>query len=162
MKTFSLLLMILLLGSPSALALPLVGESKLRVLFWDIYTARLYAPEGQFTAIEAPLTLSLTYHRDIDSSALMDATREQWQRLNFKDDDSLTWLEQVAPCMPDVSDGDNLSFRLTAGSHAEIVFNGELLCSLPPSKGNSQFLAIWLSEQSAYPRFTQRLLAKGD
>ncbi|WP_051215927.1 chalcone isomerase family protein [Ferrimonas futtsuensis] len=160
MKGF--LLLSLMLACPSALSLPLVGESKLRVLFWDIYTARLYAPNGQFTEIRAPLTLSLTYHRDIDASQLLEATRDQWRRLNFQDPDSLAWLDRVAACFPDVSDGDKLSFKLTPSNQAEIEFNGDLRCSLPPSKGNRQFLAIWLSEQSAYPRLTQRLIAKGE
>lgn len=161
MKT-TLLMLSLILTCPSALALPLVGKSKLRIMFWDIYTARLYAPQGQFTGIQPPLTLSLTYHRDIASGKLMEATREQWQKLNFLNPDSLAWLERVSSCFPDVSAGDKLSFKLMQGSQAEIEFNGELRCSLPPSEGNRQFLAIWLSDDSAYPRFTQRLLAKGE
>ncbi|BDY03692.1 chalcone isomerase family protein [Ferrimonas sp. YFM] len=162
MKALAVCITSLMLCGPAAATLPLVGESKLRVLFWDIYTARLYAPQGQFTGISPPLTLSLTYHRSIDSADLVKATKEQWQRLDYQDPDSQAWLEQVASCFPDVSDGDNLSFTLAPNNRAEIEFNGELRCALPPSKGNSQFLAIWLSEQSAYPRLTNRLIAKGE
>ncbi|TKB49406.1 hypothetical protein FCL40_08725 [Ferrimonas sediminicola] len=153
---------LLLLFSLEASALPLVGESKLRVLFWDIYTARLYAPDGQYAGITPPLILSLTYHRRIDAEALMEATEEQWQRLGFIDRASRAWLARLAPCFPDVAPGDRLSFSLSEDGGAQLSYNDAPRCRFTPSAGNRRFLAIWLSPRSAYPGFTRRLIAKGE
>ena len=71
MKRFNLLLVVifcalpLLCQSKSSLISKweLSGQSKFRFAWWDIYTAELFTPNGDYNP-EQPVALKLTYHRD--------------------------------------------------------------------------------------------------
>jgi len=63
-----------------------VGEAELRVLFWSIYTSRLYSVDGQYREGQRPLQLQIEYLIDIESGALVERTGSEWdsQGLNHE------------------------------------------------------------------------------
>ncbi|TKB56557.1 chalcone isomerase family protein [Ferrimonas aestuarii] len=138
-----------------------VGSGTLKVMFWRIYTARLYSDNGQFGRNEA-LKLSLTYHREIEGQQLWQATDEQWQRLGFASGAHSNWLNQYQHCFPDVNKGDTLSFIWQSDGSAEFHFNHRSLCQLPVDACNRDFLEIWLSSDSAYPEMTAQLINRSN
>ncbi|USD38329.1 MULTISPECIES: hypothetical protein [Ferrimonas] len=157
MTRYALIPLTLWLGLQSASALDRIGQSTFSVLFWDIYTAQLFNQEGRYLGLTGPLRLSLTYHRQIDAIELLEATESQWQRMGYQDAASQRWLQQMGPCFPDVDVGHTLSFYLAEDSSASLDWNGQRRCNFDSSEGNRQFLAIWLSRDSADPGFTRQL-----
>ncbi|SDJ01630.1 Chalcone isomerase-like [Ferrimonas sediminum] len=157
MIRFSLIPLLLWVGFHPASALDRIGESTFSVLFWDIYTAQLFNQDGRYQGLNGPLRLSLTYHRQIDANDLLEATESQWQRMGYQDAASRQWLQQMGLCFPDVDTGHTLSFYLAEDSSARLDWNGQRRCDFDRSEGNRQFLAIWLSQDSADPDFTRQL-----
>lgn len=135
-----------------------VGESSLSVLFWDVYDARLFSEDGRYDGISGPLKLTLTYHRKITATELVDSTREQWQGLDLWTAANQAWLARMKDQFPTVNDSDTLSFELAADNSAKLYYNQALLVALPAAQSNRDFLAIWLSPSGAYPKFTRRLI----
>lgn len=155
----------LLLWNTSVQAYPqadlkLVGESRLSVLWWDIYEAALYNPEGRYQGLQPPLLLKLSYLRDIDKDDLIDASRDELQRLqaeNGLDDRAIEkGLSDLRTIWPDIQEGDSLSFYLQQGG-SRFYFNDELIGQISNDRFAQAFIAIWLSDNSAYPQLSQQL-----
>ncbi|MBW3139827.1 chalcone isomerase family protein [Ferrimonas balearica] len=137
-----------------------VGESRLKVLWFPIYHARLYSDNGVYDGIEAPLALDLTYLRDIDADDLIDHTRSEWKRLNLYDaKTSEAWLMKLAQLWPDVASGDRLTLVMQP-EQSVFFFNGEPLGHIAEARFGEQFLAIWLHPDSRYPKLRDALIGQ--
>ena len=162
MKYFSVLLAGLLLAS-QAHSTPIqnldrVGSATLKVWFWTIYDSRLYSPDGRFDGIEPGLALELDYKRDIKAAELIQRTREEWKKLGLSHADQDAWLDRLAALWPDIRDGDELVLEVGENLNSRFYYNGELIGELADAKFTEQFLAIWLSERSSYPRLRDQLV----
>lgn len=162
MKYSSVLLAGLLLAS-QAHATPIqnldpVGSATLKVLFWTIYDSRLYTPDGQFDGIEPGLALELDYRRDIKAEELIQRTREEWRKLGLSHAEQSAWLERLATLWPDIREGDELILEVGDSLNSRFYFNGELIGELADADFTEQFLSIWLSERSSYPKLRNQLV----
>ncbi len=175
---FNLLVITVILlfaGVAHAVAQPLpekmkvVGQAELKVLWFSVYNARLESDDGLFDpAFYAgsgrdpvkPLLLTLDYQRDISEQALLDETREQWQRAQIDADDQRRWLAALADLWPDIRKHDSLSFYQGADGCGYFYHNGTYLGVIRDRHFSRAFLNIWLSENSAFPRLTQQLTGR--
>ncbi|TQV73169.1 hypothetical protein FLL45_17125 [Aliikangiella marina] len=140
--------------------LKLVGESNLSVWWWDIYDAQLFTESGRYQTEELPLLLSITYNRDIDSADLIDETDSQWERFKIDEKQRKAWVEQLTGLWPDVRKDDNISFHIDKLGNCHFYFNGEFIGTVSDPNFSTSFSAIWLAENSAYPKMTQRLTGR--
>lgn len=81
---FALLLLWLIVLAPAAhaadwLAWRRVGEATLTWGPFTVYHSQLRTPNGRYDGPQQDRALIITYQRDIDREALVDATRDQWQ-----------------------------------------------------------------------------------
>ncbi|MGG9495294.1 hypothetical protein ACQ9J7_33990, partial [Klebsiella pneumoniae] len=81
---FALLLLWLTVLAPAAhaadwLAWRRVGEATLTWGPFTVYHSQLRTPNGRYDGPQQDRALIITYQRDIDREALVDATRDQWQ-----------------------------------------------------------------------------------
>lgn len=136
----------------------LVGQAKLSVLFWDVYQSSLYTPSGRFDGITAPLKLKLVYLRNIESKALVSATREQWQKLGLYQNAHEQWLDQLQTMWPSVRPGDSIVLDWTATGHSHFYYNDKLIGSIASPEFGKLFAAIWLSEKTEYPQVRKQLI----
>jgi hypothetical protein len=143
--------------SPTA-EMKLVGQAKLSVLFWDVYDSSLYTPSGRFEGIAAPLKLELVYLRNITSRELVDATREQWQKLGLYRPDHEPWLQQLQTMWPNVKPGDSITLDWSSVERSRFYFNGRLIGSIESPDFGQMFAAIWLSEKTEYPKVRKQLI----
>ena len=60
--------------------LQLTGEARLKVLFWNVYDARLFTADGNYVDDRYPVALQLNDLRDIDKDDLVDETLNQWRQ----------------------------------------------------------------------------------
>ncbi|TDP40821.1 chalcone isomerase-like protein [Idiomarina aquatica] len=130
-----------------------VGETRLSVLFWDVYDARLFTNSGDFDwqqRKQQRKTLVLDYLRDIKVADLVDKTAEEWQRLGFAHQDQQQWLDTLNQIWPNIKEGDCLALVENEDGHADFYQGDKLLGTIENSTFTEQFLAIWLSPESRY------------
>lgn len=142
-------------GAPE---MKLVGQAKLSVLFWDVYDSSLYTPSGRFEGIAAPLKLQLVYLRNIASRELVDATREQWQKLGLYRPEHEAWLAELQRMWPSVKPGDSITLDWSEPQQSRFYFNGRPIGSIDDARFGELFAAIWLSEKTEYPKVRKQLI----
>lgn len=126
-----------------------VGETRLSVLFWDVYDATLYSPSGEYEKSERQ-ALKLNYLRDIDADDLIETTEEEWQKLELNSSEHDEWLTKLKDIWPDIKEGDCLLLLETKDGYAEFYQGEELLGTVESQEFTDQFLAIWLSPESRF------------
>ncbi|MEX1222692.1 MAG: chalcone isomerase family protein [Idiomarina sp.] len=130
--------------------LKLVGETRLSVMFWDVYDARLYTNTGEYKDAEQR-ALRLDYLRDIDAADLVETTQEEWERLDYAiDDEAKDWLNTLTNIWPNVSDGDCITLVETSDGFAEFYGNDGKLGQIENKEFTQKFLDIWLAEKSRF------------
>lgn len=161
LKAFGMLL--LAAASDLAVAGPIddlnpVGQARLRVFFFHIYDSTLYSPNGRYEGVNPDLALQIEYQRSIAADRLLDQTREEWRKQSLYEDSCETWLSQLDSFWPDVSRGDTLTLRVDESLASEFYLNGQLIGEIDDAQFTERFLAIWLSEDSSYPRLRNQLV----
>jgi hypothetical protein len=146
-----------ILGSPVD-RLEAVGSATLRVLLWTIYDSRLYSPDGEYQGVEPDLALEITYRRNIAAQDLLQRTRKEWRELGLYKPEHERWLEQLTGLWPDVKNGDSLVLRVDENLASQFFFNGQAIGEIASAEFTRNFLAIWLSEDSSYPKLRNRLV----
>ena len=139
----------------------LVGESKLRILFWDIYHSRLYMKDSNYEVGKTEILLELDYLRDIDADDLVLQTQKQWRALGIKKFIKPESLKLLLSIFPDVVKGDKISIYIDEYSRSVFRHNGVHIGTVEDSDFGHQFLAIWLSEKTSQPKQRIALLGKG-
>jgi hypothetical protein len=135
--------------------LTLVGEGKMRWLFWDLYQASFYSDDGRYRPGDFPQALALRYQRDIRQEDLLNATVEEWHRLGvvWKPE----WRRQLERFWPSVRKQDELVLRVDENGVSRFYFNWRLLGTVEDPDFAPAFLAIWLSPDSRDPALTRKL-----
>lgn len=145
---------------------PEVGQAQLSMLFFDIYQSQLLTPDGQYQLspdlTPHPLALSITYQRDISQKQLLEATREQWQKLGFDPLQTKQWIEELTAIFPNITQGTNLTY-VTDGQQGHFYYAGpqsssQLIGQIADESLNDAFVAIWLSPQTQYPSLRASLI----
>ncbi len=168
---FALLLLWLTTLAPAAhaadwLTWRRVGEATLTWGPFTIYHSQLRTPNGRYDGPQQDRALIITYRRDIDREALVEATRDQWQAQGILQQEprSEAWLRMLQGIWPDVAPGSQLAFVVRGGegqfwyraSAAQTAFT-----PLGPRQSaafSTRFLAIWLDPRTTYPELRQQLI----
>ena len=146
------------LGSEQYDALQMVGEARLKVLFWSVYDSRLYTADGDYQDGERPVRLDIQYLMNIDSDALVSRTASEWESLQRRHANQDQWLQTLAQLWPDVSESDTITLEIQQDNRATFYRNGELLGSLDDPDFGQYFLDIWLSPETTRPKLREGLL----
>ncbi len=164
-KPWVLVFTLALAGNAQAVpwdGLQLTGEARLKVLFWNVYDARLFTVEGRYRERGYPLALQLDYLRDIASSDLVDETLRQWQKQGLDGHPRIeAWLAKLAELWPDVTEDDAITLVVDVRGRSSFYFNDALLGSIDDPEFSDYFAAIWLSENTTSPRVREKLI-KGE
>ncbi len=139
-------------------ALQMVGEARLKFLFWSVYDSRLYTADGDYQAGERPVRLDIQYLINIDSDDLVARTASEWEAQQRRHERQDQWLQALASLWPDVSESDTISLEIQEDNRAVFYRNGELLGSLDDPDFGQYFLDIWLSPQTTRPELRAKLL----
>ncbi len=139
-----------------------VGTATLRVIFWALYDSTLFTPNGNYQGVEPGLTLQIDYRRKISRKDLINRTRDEWEKMDLYQQDSEQWINLLAEIWPDVQKGDQLAVQVTDSLGSNFYLNGEPAGTIQDSQFTHDFLAIFLSEKSSYPRLRNRLVGQSD
>ncbi len=136
----------------------LLGQSRLRVLFWEIYDASLYATKGVYDP-EKPFALSLTYLRGFSGSDIARRSVDEIRRQGFADETVLaSWMAQLDAIFPDVVEGDQIIGISQPSEETRFILNGVLIGTITDQNLSRRFFDIWLSEKTSEPDMREALL----
>ena len=135
-----------------------VGTGRLSVVFWDVYDATLYAPNGKWNA-DTPYALSIDYFREIEGTDIADRSTEEIRKQGFADETTLdSWQEKMRGIFPNVKNGANITAVFTAQKSTIFYANGKPIGSIKDASFSTQFFNIWLSEKTSEPALRKKLL----
>jgi hypothetical protein len=137
-----------------------VGSGTYSYVFWDLYTATLYAPAGQWRA-EAPFALELRYLTDLKGRKIASVSRDEIARQGRFDDARLAaWEARMAEVFPDVQPGSVLTgVRLADGTTRFYVGERELGQITDPAFAQA-FFDIWLGQATRDRELRSQLLGQ--
>ncbi len=136
---------------------PLVGKARLKVLIWEVYDSALFTPSGRWQG-GAPYQLSLHYLRDIPAAKLVEETEKAWQEQGRHHPKLSEWLALLVEIWPDIAEGDNLVFGLTASGESAFWFNGSPIGSIDDRDFGALFGGIWLDPDTPRPELRAQLI----
>ncbi|WP_087025014.1 chalcone isomerase family protein [Thaumasiovibrio subtropicus] len=134
-----------------------IGSATFTWGFWRVYESELRSPNGQYD-VQGDIALTIEYKRSISKETLLEATADQWEHLGIDKALQSQWLAALAPLWPDVNEGDRLTFTLEESGQSEFWFADERLAVIEDSDLSRNFMAIWLSPDTAYPKMRTALI----
>lgn len=138
----------------------LVGEGRLKYLFWSVFDAALYAPGGVWSE-DKPFALSLSYLRDLDGKSIVDASVDEMRTQGMKDEAVLErWRQEMAAIFMDVDDKTTLTGIADQDGHAIFYRNGEPAGVIRDPEFSRSFFNIWLGEKTSEPRLRAQLIGE--
>lgn len=157
-KIAILLFVALVLGGPAHSAswkdlLPeakLVGQSKFRWLFFDIYTAKLWSERMPFDP-KASFALELTYHRPITSEDIVRSSIDEIKRIfgsTYSAVQLKGWEKELARIFPDVLAGDQLVGVYLPQRGCIFFQKSKRLAEIDDLELAQAFFAIWLDDRT--------------
>ena len=138
----------------------MVGQSRLKMYFFKIYDAILYAPNGQFDQTQ-PFALSLGYLRDFDGADIAQRSINEMRDLGYRNTAQLAqWLIQMELSFPNIIAGDVLTGVVDEQQHTRFYFNGKPTHTVADPEFTQAFFAIWLDSKTSQPKMRVQLLGE--
>ncbi|GGE12865.1 hypothetical protein SAMN05421774_10397 [Gemmobacter megaterium] len=134
-----------------------IGQAQLRVLGFLAYEGRLYTEGGARFDPEAPSALLLTYNRAFSARQLTRATETELRRIAPQASGLGQMLNLVSDCFRDVAQGDRYLAISPRPDELRLMLNGTETCRISYPEVGKRFLAIWLSDNSRFPRLSRQL-----
>ena len=139
----------------------LVGQGRAHVLLWDVYDAKLYAPDGVYT-VTKPFALELRYLQELEGRKIADHAIEEMRRLGYRNEMKLAgWHDRMSHIFPDVVPGAMIT-GIYIPEGPTIFYEGvNQIGSIDDSNFGREFFRIWLDEPTSKPGLRQSLLNMG-
>ncbi|TAA46955.1 chalcone isomerase family protein [Corallincola spongiicola] len=135
-----------------------VGEAKLKVMFWDVYYSRLYSPSGRYVDGQRPIKLEIEYLMDIDAEDLISRTKEEWKHLGVNHPNQVLWLQTLEMMWPDITENDRLAIVIDDAGHSLFLLNNTPIGRVEDPDFGQHFVDIWLSPNTSRPQLRLALL----
>ena len=136
----------------------LVGSTRFRVAFWNVYDIALYAESAPYNAIP-PYALEISYLRSISKEELVDRSIELIEAQGFDDMLRLdTWQQRMLEVFPDVERGTVLTGIYTSEGQSVFYMDGLHLGTTEDPDFGQYFFDIWLGEDTSEPRMRRDLI----
>ena len=129
-----------------------VGEGRLSLVFWDIYDATLYAPNGKFV-------LSLRYKQTIDGHEIADRSVQEIRKQGYQDEIRLAaWNSQMKAIFPNVKEGTVLSALFIPGEKTVFYSGDKQIGVIADAEFARLFSDIWIGDKTSEPQLRRKLL----
>lgn len=135
-----------------------VGQADLRVMFWDVYTATLWAPRGVYNK-KKPFALQLDYLRTLKGKDIARVSIEEIRKQGVTDELKLAaWHNQLWRIFPDVKKGDRLTGIRDKNGNTVFIQNGKVIGTVKGIDFTGYFFDIWLGAATSHPGLRAQLL----
>ena len=122
-----------------------------------MYDSALFTPTGQWQG-DAPYRLSLHYLRNISADKLVEETEKAWRQQGRDHPRLNEWLALLGELWPDITEGDNLVFGLSALGESAFWCNGSPLGGVDDRDFGALFGGIWLDPDTPRPALRTQLI----
>lgn len=137
-----------------------VGEGRLSFMMWDVYDAKLFAPNGTWQ-VNAPFALQLSYLRSIEGKKIADQSIKEIRAQGFKNERKLLqWYKKMVRIFPDVTQGTRLTGVFTNQGHTVFYNESKEIGRITDPEFSINFFGIWLSEKTSTPDLRKKLLGQ--
>ncbi|MCG9768278.1 chalcone isomerase family protein [Pseudoalteromonas piscicida] len=136
-----------------------VGKtSRMTYLFWDVYDASLYAPQGAYSK-DQPFVLALHYLRALDGKEIAKRSLKEMEKQGLNNSSQgEQWLAEMEKTFPDVSKGTVLFGVRTPEGTTQFYQDKKLIGEVKDSEFTIRFFNIWLGEKTSEPTMRAELL----
>lgn len=135
-----------------------VGQGKLSLVFWDIYDATLYAPNGKLSPSKS-FALSIRYKQEIDGRDIADRSVQEIRKQGYHDEIRLAaWNSQLKMIFPNVKDGSVLSALFFPGDKTVFYSGDKQIGVIADAEFGRLFSDIWIGPQTSEPQLRRKLL----
>ncbi|AXR04213.1 chalcone isomerase family protein [Pseudoalteromonas piscicida] len=136
-----------------------VGKtSRMTYLFWDVYDASLYAPQGAYSQ-DQPFVLALHYLRALDGKEIAKRSLKEMEKQGFNNSSKgERWLTKMVQIFPDVSKGTLLFGVRTPDGYTQFYEDEKLIGEVNDPEFTTRFFNIWLGEKTSEPTMRAELL----
>lgn len=136
------------------------GQDRYTYMVFDVYDARLYAPEGQWKA-DGPYALSLSYLRRLKGEKIAERSAEEMRKQGMKDEVKLAaWYSQMKEIFPDVEKGTTLTGVHLPNKETRFYKNNERIGIIKDPAFGEWFFGIWLAQNTTAPTFRKNLIGQ--
>lgn len=108
------------------------------------------------------MKLEIQYLLDIESDALVDRTRSEWEDQGLENDNQEQWLQALRELWPDVSQDDVLVLEIDDDNRSTFYHNGNRLGVIEDAGFGQQFVDIWLAPTTTRPELRLALIGADD
>lgn len=136
----------------------LVGEARLKVLLWNVFDARLYAPGGDYDRSQ-PFALSLSYLRKLKGKKIVEKTiSEMSAQSRFTPSELTQWEQLLTGIIKDVDASTTLTGIRDTDGYAVFYRNGKKVGQIEDRRFTEGFFDIWLGENTSEPKLRTDLI----
>jgi hypothetical protein len=138
-----------------------LGQYRLVVFGFNIYDAKLWAPENFSVANYASesFALELRYLRSFSGVSIAERSLKEMRKLGQVDDErAAQWLVQMKKTFPDVKKGDQLIGIHKPDGTASFILNGKPVGEVRDTEFTRLFFGIWLSPRTSEPKMRRELI----
>ena len=155
--------------SPAGESLQQVGSGTARYLFWRVYDGALYAPieasSADIKALDVPVTLILSYHRDLAAEDIIKATETTLEQQYPQDAPRAEINALLAPinqALQPVTSGDayRLDFHPQPEPTLQLSLNEQVIFSSNSQEQAQAYFGLWLGEPPLSDSFKRAILGQ--
>ncbi len=168
-RTLALLIAALLIGLQGAQAevldrlvpdAELVGEARFKVMFFKIYDAQLYAPNGRYSAGN-PYSLRLHYLINAKKGRIVSSTVKEMRRMKAASNAQIeSWVPVMDSAFIDMPKGSHADFIHTSDGRLTLVADGEIISVIEDTVLAKAIMDIWLGPKVRDQRFQDNLMGR--
>lgn len=137
-----------------------VGQGRLTYMFWDVYDATLYAPQGTWQEDDS-FALKLSYRIKIDGVKIADRSVQEMRKQGFSNELKLAaWHGQMRKIFPDVSRGTRLTGIVNDQGETVFYHDNKGVGRITDPEFARAFFGIWLHEHTTRPKLRRQLLGQ--
>jgi len=135
----------------------MVGSYCFNAFGFKIYHIELWSKNGKFN-YEQPLALSITYHKNFSASQLAKKTATEMQKTNQLTQQQLAkYMVYINKLFVDVKKNQNKTAIFMPNGNLTIFLEQQKISEVDDLEFAKDFLNIWLSPKSSYPKMSSAL-----
>ena len=138
----------------------LVGEARLKVVFFKIYDAQLFAPQGRYSPYD-PYCLRLTYLIDAKKNRIISQTVKEMRRMEVASAEQIDrWIPKMEAAFISMAKGSQADFIHTPDGRLTLVANNVVISVIDDTALAKAIMDIWLGPKVRSRDFQNSLMGR--
>ena len=135
-----------------------VGKARFKVIFFKIYDAELFAPDGRFDRA-GPYALRLTYLINAKKDRIVSQTVKEMKRQTSASNTQVeSWIPLMERHFISMDKGTNADFIHTADGRLVLAAEGEVISEITDREFITALMDVWLGPKVRDKTFQRALM----